>query len=111
MKKAIVFDMDGTLVDLYGVNDWLEKIRSYDATPYETAKPLVNMSRLARYIHKAQEQGWEVGVVSWLSKDDDPTYAKAVENAKLEWLEKHLPSVQFDGIVLAKYGEKRKRIL
>ena len=30
MIKELCFDLDGTLVDLYGVPNWLEKIRAYD---------------------------------------------------------------------------------
>ena len=47
MIKEIVFDLDGSIVDLYGVPNWLEKIRAYDPTPYQTAKPLVDMAELA----------------------------------------------------------------
>ena len=37
MIKEIVFDMDGTIADLYGVENWLPKLRAYDPTPYQTA--------------------------------------------------------------------------
>ena len=31
---TIYFDMDGTIADLYGVNNWLHRIRTYDAKIY-----------------------------------------------------------------------------
>ena len=31
MEKIISLDMDGTIVDFYGVENWLSKIRAHDA--------------------------------------------------------------------------------
>ena len=33
MNKTLVFDMDGTIADLYGVEGWLEMLRAEDETP------------------------------------------------------------------------------
>ena len=35
--KVIVFDMDGTIADLYGVNGWLEMLNAENPKPYEIA--------------------------------------------------------------------------
>ena len=42
----INFDMDGTIANLYGVENWLEMLMAEDETPYAIAKPLVNLSLL-----------------------------------------------------------------
>lgn len=104
MEKIINFDMDGTLDDLYGVEDWLPKLRALDPTPYETAMPCLCLSLLAQLIHKAQARGWRVRIVSWLSKEPNPAYDAAVTAAKMKWLKKHLPSVTFDKIIIVPYG-------
>lgn len=104
MNKAIYFDMDGTIADLYGVEGWLADLEAENVRPYAEAKPLVNLSLLARYIHKAQAKGYMVGVISWLSKCGSDAYNEAVTVAKLEWLAKHLPSVEWDEIHIVKYG-------
>lgn len=104
MNKAIYFDMDGTIADLYGVSDWLADLEAENVRPYAEAKPLLNLSLLARYIHKAQRMGYTVGVISWLSKTGSPAYNEAVTAAKREWLAKHLPSVEWDEIHIVKYG-------
>ena len=83
MAKIINFDMDGTLDDLYGVEDWLPKLRAFDPTPYADAIPCLRLSLLARYIHKAQERGYAVNIVSWLSKEPDDAYDAAVTAAKM----------------------------
>lgn len=99
----IWFDMDGTIADLYGVDGWLEMLRAFDPTPYATAKPLVNLSALARLIHKVQRNGFEVCIVSALSKTSTADYDEKVKTAKLGWLKKHLASVHFDEIRFVPY--------
>ena len=104
MNKAIYFDMDGTIADLYGVSGGLADLEAENVRPYAEAKPLLNLSLLARYIHKAQRMGYTVGVISWLSKCGSDSYNEAVTVAKREWLAKHLPSVEWDEIHIVKYG-------
>lgn len=104
MNKAIYFDLDGTIADLYGVEGWLDDLIAENVRPYAEAKPLLNLSLLARYIHKAQKMGYIVGVISWLSKCGSDAYNEAVTIAKREWLAKHLPSVEWDEIHIVKYG-------
>lgn len=99
----IWFDMDGTIADLYGVDGWLEMLIAQDATPYAIAKPLVNLSALARLMHKAQRKGFEICIVSALAKNSTAAYDEQVKTAKLEWLKKHLASVDFDEIRFVPY--------
>jgi len=99
----IWFDMDGTIADLYGVNGWLDMLIAYDETPYAVAKPLVNLNTLAKLIHKAQRNGFEVCIVSALSKNSTPAYDEKVKTAKMRWLKKHLASVKFDEIRFVPY--------
>lgn len=100
----IWFDMDGTIVDLYAVEGWLDMLRAYDETPYEMARPLVKMNALARQLNAAQRNGHEIGVISWLSKCSNADYDAKVTAAKLAWLEKHLPSVKWDAVLIVPYG-------
>lgn len=99
----IWFDMDGTIADLYGVEGWLEMLIAKDETPYAVAKPLVNLSALARLIHKAQRKGFEVCIVSALAKNSTADYDEKVKTAKMGWLRKHLASVHFDEIRFVPY--------
>ena len=99
----IWFDMDGTIADLYGVDGWLEMLIAQDATPYAIAKPLVNLSALARLMHRAQRKGFEICIVSALAKNSTTAYDEQVKTAKLEWLKKHLASVDFDEIRFVPY--------
>ena len=110
MTKAIYFDMDGTIANLYAVDDWLPKLRAYDATPYADAKVMHNMSALAKVIHKAQSKGIKVGIISWLSKEPSESYDRAVAKAKRKWLKKHLKSVNFDFIHIVPYGTPKSEL-
>lgn len=100
----ICFDMDGTIADLYGVENWLEYLTAENVKPYKIAKPLVNMSALARRLNNLQRKGYEIGVISWTSKGGSAEYNTKVESAKRAWLNKHLASVKFDFIAVVPYG-------
>ena len=39
---TINFDLDGTLADFYGVENWLEYLEAEDTTPYAVAEPLLS---------------------------------------------------------------------
>ena len=104
MPNTIYLDMDGTFVDLYGFDGWLGYLIKEDTRPYVNAKPLINLSLLARYLNKAQNRGYRIGIISWTSKNGSRTYNEAVAIAKRLWLAYHLPSVQWDEIHIIDYG-------
>lgn len=104
MKGTIWFDMDGTIANLYAVADWLPKLRASDPSPYAEADTLLNMSHLARLLHKVQALGYTIGIISWTSKGGSESYNEAVKEAKLNWLGQHLRSVRFDYINIIAYG-------
>ena len=108
---TIYFDMDGTIANLYGVENWLPKLQNEDASPYTDAKPLVRLSTLARLLNKAQRNGHKIGIVSWLAKNSTENYDEKVTNAKIEWLNTHLKSVQFDEIRIGKYGTPKSTMV
>ena len=110
MKRTIWFDMDGTIANLYGVNNWLPMLIASDPTPYKAAAPMLNMNILARRLNKLQAAGWKIGIISWLSKSSTPEYDTAVTNAKLRWLNKHLASVNWDVIHIVAYGTNKRAV-
>ena len=111
MSKAIYFDMDGTIANLYGVDGWLDMLIAKDETPYAIAEPMVRLSSLARILNRLQKKGFTIGIVSWLAKNSTNEYDERVANAKREWLAKHLKSVQFDEIHIVPYGTPKETIV
>ena len=108
---TIYFDMDGTIANLYAVENWLPKLRNEDASPYAEAEPLVRLATLARLLNKLQRNGHKIGIVSWLAKNSTENYDIKVTNAKIEWLNTHLKSVQFDEIKIDKYGTPKSTMV
>lgn len=100
----IWLDMDGTIANLYAVENWLSKLRAFDPDPYRHAEPLVRMATLARLLNNRQRKGYEICIVSALSKVSNAEYDEAVINAKREWLAEHLPSVHFDEMRFVPYA-------
>lgn len=111
MRNAIYLDMDGTIANLYSVNEWLPKLRAFDPTPYIEAEPLVRMASLARLLNALQQRGDRIAIVSWLSKESNPEYDEAVTVAKMTWLQAHLPSVHFDEVVIVAYGTPKSQVV
>ena len=106
--KTIYFDMDGTVADLYGVPNWLKKLRSFDESPYIEAKPLVNMAELERVCKALINNGYNIGVITWLSKDSNKLYDQKVTKAKFEWLQNYMPYItQYKAI---SYGIPKQKV-
>ena len=111
MKKLTItinFDMDGTIADLYGTPNWLEMLIAEDTTPYANARPLLHLSALARKLNALQRNGYELAVISWLSKSGSEAYNEAVTAVKMAWLAKHLRSVNWDRITIVPYGTPKQ---
>lgn len=108
MNITINFDMDGTIANLYGVENWLEYLIAEDTTPYEIAEPLLRLSALARKLNNLQKMGYELAIISWLSKNGSDEYNEAVTEAKEKWLAKHLPSVHWDRVTIVPYGTPKE---
>lgn len=106
--KNIYFDMDGTIADLYGVENWLEDLLHEDVRPYAEARPLVNLQALARILNRLTAQGYTVNVISWTSRGGSTKYNEAVRQVKIQWLKKHLASVKFTSIEILPYGTPKE---
>jgi len=111
MAKAIYFDMDGTIANFYGVENWLNYLIASDPTPYRVAQPLVNMNSLARLLNRLQAEGWHIGIVSWLSKCGTETYNAETAATKMDWLNRHLHSVHWNEIKIVPYGTPKQEVV
>lgn len=97
--KMVCFDMDGTIADLYGVPNWLEMLRAYDATPYAIAPPMWDTHELSELLYALRRKGVEIRIITWLSKETTKSYDTAVRMAKRNWLYNHdLPFDHFHGV-------------
>ena len=108
LNITINFDMDGTIADLYGTPNWLEMLIAEDTAPYANARPLLHLSSLARKLNALQRNGYNLAIISWLSKSGTEAYNEAVTEVKLAWLAQHLPSVNWDEIHIVPYGTPKQ---
>lgn len=102
MNKTLVFDMDGTIANLYGVEGWLDDLRASDPRPYEVAEPMYDMEVLTAILQVLKYMGWRVVVTTWLAKGSTKEYDALVREAKIAWLDKY--DFPYDEIHLVKYG-------
>ena len=109
--KAVYFDMDGTIADLYGVEGWLDSLIAEQTKPYREAKSLVDMRKLSCELNRLQRAGYHIGIVTWLSKNSSDEYAEKVALAKRKWLEKHLGSVAWNEICITRYGTPKSEVV
>lgn len=105
MISAIILDMDGTVADLYGVEDWLLKLRAEDASPYIDASPMVDFDILYPILEQLKELGVRIIINTWLAKQASLAYDDAVRVAKMEWLEKY--NFPYDEIHMTRYGRTK----
>ena len=105
--NAIYFDLDGTIAGFYDVPSWLADLEAEHTKPYREAKPLVDMRKLGKMLHMAQNAGLLVGIISCTSKNGTNEFNQRIADAKLKWLKKHIGSVDFDEIhIIGYYMEK-----
>lgn len=102
MEKILVFDMDGTIADFYGVEGWLNDLKAQSVRPYATAKCIYDEDILVNLINELKNDGWFIIITSWLAKNSTKSYDDDVRRAKKEWLEK--VGFPYDEIHLVKYG-------
>lgn len=107
-NKALVFDMDGTIADLYGVNGWLADLRSESIRPYAMAKPLYDMVKLNTVLDLLKGFGYTIIVTSWLANNSTDEYKKNVARVKREWLEEY--EFPADIINIVDYGTPKQNV-
>lgn len=110
MVREINFDMDGTIADLYGVENWLPYLRLRSPYPYFAAKPLVNMAELEAELIRLQRKGYKINIISWLAKCNDDKYDELVTNAKLTWIRRNFPNFWFDKVIITRYGTRKETL-
>lgn len=103
-------DMDGTLLDLYGVEGWLKMLREEDATPYLVAPALVNPDKLRKAMRAMQAIGVTFGIISWSAKDATPAYSRAIRRGKIASLKKLGIYDLLDEVHVIAYGTPKRKV-
>lgn len=109
MNKVLIFDMDGTIADLYGVENWKMRLNSEDAGPYREAAPLYNMEALNILLSVFKKMDFRIAVVSWGAMNASREYNREIRKAKIDWLKKH--NFPYDELHVVKYGTPKQKFI
>lgn len=107
MNKVLVFDMDGTIADLYGVENWLSDLRAHNPRPFRVAKPIYDMATLNTLVNILKENGWTIAVTSWLPMESNRAFDNKVRVEKMTWLKAY--GFPYDEVHLVKYGTTKAK--
>lgn len=89
-KVKVYLDMDGTIADLYGIEDWLPRLRASDETIFLECAPLISEETLLA--HFPQEK-YEIRILSMTPLGASKEYCENVAEQKNAWLDKFFPSI------------------
>lgn len=87
MKKIVYFDMDGTIADLYGVENVFKRLDALDASVYLEAEPIQEYIQMIRDFH---HMGYEVNILSCLGMISEEVFDKNTKENKDKWLDKYV---------------------
>lgn len=103
MKKTKIYlDMDGTIADLYGINDWLPRLQNEDSTIFLECQPLVSEDILLK---KFPTNKFEIVILSMTPKNASKQYCNSVIEQKNKWLDIHFPTLSKR--IYRKYGNNK----
>jgi 5'(3')-deoxyribonucleotidase len=92
MKKQIIYlDMDGTIADLYGIENWLERLRNEVEGLFLQCEPLITESELLVLF---PNDIYELRICSMTPMNASKEYCVKVIEEKNIWLDKHFPSIK-----------------
>ena len=91
--RKIYLDMDGTIADLYGQAEWLEKLRSEDENVFKDCEPLITETKLLSELHLAFGNNIQVVILSMTPKGATKEYCEQVIDQKNEWLDTYFPTL------------------
>lgn len=100
--KTAYFDMDGTIANFYGVDNWLEYLANHDTFPYRNAPPIFSSFEINTLIQSLREKGYNIGIISWCSKENHKAFNAEIRKAKKAWLKEFFPFA--DEIHIVAYG-------
>ena len=93
MSIKVTLDLDGTVYDLYNVENWLEKLRSEVASVFSEGDFIGDYNRFKTVCEKLVAMGVQFEVITWLPMQASPEYERECAEVKREWVKKFIPFV------------------
>lgn len=116
MSIKVMCDLDGTIFNLYGRENWLEMLQNEQAGAF-TEDGLVNngflpeidITKFYQTVNRLMERGVQFSVITWLPMQASPEYEEICRAEKMEWIRKNLPFVSEISIV--SYGVPKQNCI
>lgn len=89
-KQKVYLDMDGTIADLYGQQNWLQKIHAETVGLFSSCNAFITESELLSLF---PQDNYEIAILSMTPKNASKEYCAQVIKEKNEWLDKNFPSI------------------
>lgn len=103
MKKKVVYlDMDGTIADLYNIENWLNSLEQEECGLFLKCENLITQERLFSIF---PQEVYDIRILSMTPKDASEEYCKQVINEKNLWLDENFPLLQKR--IYMKYGHNK----
>ena len=102
----LLFDMDGTIADLYSAQEWLDAIMSEEKGLFANLQPMFTKQEIlsmAKYIENFTGNTVEMEIITWTPMNGSDRYCQIVADEKREWLEVYFPGT-FSQIHILPYG-------
>ncbi len=109
MTRKVIFDLDGTVYDLYNVEDWLGKIQREEAGVFTEGDILFELDEFYSTIEEMLMNGIEFGVITWLPAGASKEYEEVCRKEKLEFINKYLPFVS--EVSICSYGIPKQNLI
>lgn len=101
-KQKVYLDMDGTIANLYGIDNWLERLRKEDTTIFLECNPLISEKDLLKVF---PPKSHEIIILSMTPLNCSKSYHENVITQKNKWLDIHFPSITKR--IYKKYGNNK----
>ena len=102
MKTNVYLDMDGTIADLYGIENWLHRLRSEDNKIFLECKPMITEEKLFQTFPETE---YSIKILTMTPKDCTKTYHENVKEQKAKWLQKYFPKLSNQ--IYMRYGHNK----
>ena len=94
MAKTVIFDMDGTIADLYNEENWLDSLLAEKRGLFRNLKVMHDKNKLTRTLENLIDLGFEIEIVTWTPKNVSQNYIEIVAQEKIEWVQEHFPMIK-----------------
>ena len=85
-KITVYLDMDGTIADLYGIENWLDRLHNEDETIFTECAPLITEKELLK---RFPTEKYEIRILSMTPLGATDKYCENVANQKSAWLDRY----------------------